>query len=92
MLNASQKAELEKRLADFETISSDQVVVATLVTLGSNNLEDYANRLFRHWQLGQAQENNGVLLLIVRDDRKIRIEVGYGLEGTLTDALSQGHH
>ena len=89
MLNASQKAELEERLAEFERKSSDQLVVATLVTLGSQNLEDYANRLFRHWQLGQAQENNGVLLLIVRDDRKIRIEVGYGLEGTLTDALSK---
>jgi len=89
MLDTSQKAAMETRLAEFEAISSDQVVVATLVTLGGNNLEDYANRLFRHWQLGQAEENNGVLLLIVRDDRKMRIEVGYGLEGTLTDALSR---
>src|SRR5262249_2938254 len=48
-------------------------------------LEDYANRLFRAWGLGRAGENNGVLLLVAKNDRKMRIEVGYGLEGTLTD-------
>ena len=76
-------------LEAFEQRSSDQVVVATIVTLGGENLEDYANRLFREWQLGQKGINNGVLFLIAKDDRKIRIEVGYGLEGTLTDALSK---
>ncbi|TIN17908.1 MAG: YgcG family protein, partial [Mesorhizobium sp.] len=48
-------------------------------------IEPYANRLFRFWKLGQAKENNGVLLLVAPNDRKMRIEVGYGLEGTLTD-------
>lgn len=89
MLDQATRELLENELAAFEAKSSDQVVVATIPTLADENLEDYANRLFRHWQLGQAGENNGVLLLVARDDRKIRIEVGYGLEGTLTDALSR---
>ncbi len=89
LLSPAEKQELENSLAAFEAKSSDQVVVATLASLNGENLEDYANRLFRHWQLGQAGENNGVLFLIARDDRKLRIEVGYGLEGTLTDGLSK---
>ena len=89
LLNANEKALLESRLAAFEERSSDQVVVATIATLDGENLEDYANQLFRYWQLGQANENNGVLLLVARDERKLRIEVGYGLEGTLTDAISK---
>ena len=52
-------------------------------------IEDYANRLFRHWQLGQKGKDNGALLLVAPKERKVRIEVGYGLEGALTDALSK---
>ncbi|MBL8584656.1 MAG: TPM domain-containing protein, partial [Rhizobiaceae bacterium] len=51
-------------------------------------IEPFANRLFRAWNLGQAGEDNGILLVVARDDRKVRIEVGYGLEGTLTDLHS----
>jgi uncharacterized protein len=89
LLDPAQEAAIEARLAAHEAKSSDQVVVATIPTLGGAVLEDYANRLFRHWGLGQAGENNGVLLLVARDDRKIRIEVGYGLEGALTDAAAR---
>jgi uncharacterized protein len=51
-------------------------------------VETYANGLFRAWKLGQAQKNNGVLLVVAPAEHKVRIEVGYSLEGTLTDALS----
>ncbi len=89
LLTSAQKTALTQTLEAFESKSSDQIVVTTIVTLNGENLEDYSNRLFRKWQLGQADENNGVLLLISKNDRKIRIEVGYGLEGVLTDALSK---
>lgn len=89
LIGSAARSRLEAELAAFEEKSSDQVVVATITSLNGAVLEDYANGLFRHWQLGQAQENNGVLLLIAFADRKIRIEVGYGLEGILTDAYSR---
>jgi len=85
LIDDAGRAAIEEKLAAHEAQSSDQVVVATIATLNGDILEDYANRLFRHWGLGRAGQDNGVLLLIVRDDRKVRIEVGYGLEGTLTD-------
>jgi uncharacterized protein len=89
LLPPADKSALIAKLKAFEDRSSDQVVVATIASLDGANLEDFANQLFRHWQLGQADEDNGVLLLVARGDRKIRIEVGYGLEGILTDALSR---
>lgn len=85
LIDAASERALTDRLAAFEARSSDQIVVATVPDLGGEAIEPYANRLFRHWNLGQAGENNGVLLLVSRDDRRMRIEVGYGLEGTLTD-------
>lgn len=89
LLPADAESQLVSELAEFEARSSDQVVVATIESLNGENLEDYANRLFRFWELGQDGLNNGVLFLIARNDRKIRIEVGYGLEGVLTDALAK---
>ncbi|HKR24244.1 MAG TPA: TPM domain-containing protein, partial [Allosphingosinicella sp.] len=67
---------------------SRQLVVATVPDLQGHEIADYANRLFRTWRLGQGEANNGVLLLVAVAERKVRIEVGYGLEGVLTDALS----
>ena len=64
-------------------------VVATVPTLGGQEIEPYANELFRIWKLGEKVKNNGVLLIVAPNERKVRIEVGYGLEGTLTDALSK---
>ena len=89
LLDPSAEAALTERLAAFEATSSDQVVVVTVPDLGGYEVADYANRLARQWAIGQAGEDNGVVLLVSRDDRKVRIEVGYGLEGTLTDALSR---
>ena len=85
MIDPATKAALERTLADFEKTSSDQIVVATIPSLDGEEIEPYATRLFRLWKLGRAKENNGVLLLVALNDRKMRIEVGYGLEGTLTN-------
>ncbi|MBN9274256.1 MAG: YgcG family protein, partial [Mesorhizobium sp.] len=85
LIDAATKVLLTQKLADFEAKGSDQIVVATIPSLDGEEIEPYANRLFRFWKLGQAKENNGVLLLVAKNDRKMRIEVGYGLEGTLTD-------
>lgn len=88
IIDPSQLQQLTQKLADFEAKSSDQVVVVTVPSLNGEDIESYSNRLFRTWALGQKQENNGVLLVVAPNDRKVRIEVGYGLEGTMTDALS----
>ncbi|MBY0296896.1 MAG: TPM domain-containing protein [Methylobacterium sp.] len=89
LLTAAQRADLDAKLKAHEDRTSDQVVVATVRSLQGTSVEDYANRLFRAWKLGQAKTNNGVLLLVAPAERKVRIEVGYGLEGALTDALSK---
>jgi|FEC22Drversion2_1045045.scaffolds.fasta_scaffold01421_11 uncharacterized protein len=79
---------LEPRLAELEQKSGIQLVVATVKSLEGQEIEPYANELFRFWKLGEKQKNNGVLLLVAPNERRVRIEVGYGLEGTLTDAIS----
>lgn len=89
ILPADVRTRLIAQLAAFEEKSSDQIVVATIPTTGEWTIEHYANLMFRRWGLGQAEENNGVLLLVSVNDRKLRIEVGYGLEGVLRDALSK---
>ena len=89
ILSPATKASLESQLADLERKSTIQLVVATIPSLAGQDVETYANTLFRHWSLGQAQKNNGVLFVIAPSDHKMRIEVGYGLEGTLTDATSK---
>jgi uncharacterized protein len=82
------RIELEAKLKNLEGKSGIQVVVATVKSLEGSDVETYANQLFRNWRLGEAKKNNGVLLLVAPNEHKVRIEVGYGLEGTLTDALS----
>ena len=80
---------LEQKLVALEEKSGIQFVVATLSSLQGQEVEPYANELFRHWALGEKTKNNGVLLVVAPKEKKVRIEVGYGLEGTLTDALSK---
>jgi uncharacterized protein len=89
ILSSGAKAALEPKLADLEAKSGIQLVVATVSSLEGEEIEPYANALFRAWQLGEADKNNGVLLLVAPNEHRVRIEVGYGLEGTLTDALSK---
>ena len=88
IIDPAERQSLTQKLADFEAKSSDQVVVVTVPSLNGEDIETYSNRLFRAWALGQKQENNGILLVVAPNDRKVRIEVGYGLEGVMTDALS----
>jgi uncharacterized protein len=85
---APAKASIEAKLQNLEDKSSIQLVVATVSSLEGGDIESYANGLFRAWKLGLAKKNNGVLFLIAPNERKMRIEVGYGLEGVLTDAVS----
>src|SRR5262245_59902904 len=80
---------LETKLRELEDKSGIQLVVATVNSLEGGDIETYANQLFRTWKLGEAQKNNGVVLLFAPNEKRVRIEVGYGLEGTLTDALSK---
>jgi len=89
ILDASQRAALTQKLSDLETKSTDQLVVVTLKSLQGTSIEDYGYQLGRQWQIGQKGKNNGVLLIVAPSERKVRIEVGYGLEGTLTDAISR---
>jgi len=79
---------LNKKLADFEEQTTNQIAVLIIPTLEGDNLEDYSIRLADKWKVGQKGKDNGVILLIVKGDRKIRIEVGYGLEGVLPDGLA----
>jgi uncharacterized protein len=88
ILSAAARAELEQLLAAHEEATSNQVVVVSLESLQGHAIEDYGYQLGRYWGIGQAGRDNGVLLIIAPAERKVRIEIGYGLEGTLTDALA----
>jgi uncharacterized protein len=77
--------QLDTTLADYQQRSGNQIAVAVVKTTGDTSLEDYSIDLARKWGVGQKGKDNGVLLLIAYDDRKVRIEVGRGLEGQLTD-------
>lgn len=89
LLSASDRAALTETLAGLEAKTTAQLVVVTLKSLQGSAVEDYGYQLGRHWQIGQKDKNNGVLLIVAPIDRIVRIEVGYGLEGTLTDALTK---
>jgi uncharacterized protein len=89
VLDQSARAGLEQKLADFEAKTTGQLVVVTLKSLQGTSVEDYGYQLGRHWGIGQKEKNNGALLIIAPNERKARIEVGYGLEGQLTDAVSR---
>ena len=88
LLNASQTQQLERMLADFEQRTSNQVVVLTVPSLDGETVEGYSIQVAEKWKIGQAGKDNGVILLVAPKERKARIEVGYGLEGALTDAES----
>lgn len=88
ILQPAEIAALDAKLAGLEAQSQRQMVVATVPSLGGGEIDDYANKLFRAWGIGDKQRNDGLLLLIAPTEHKVRIEVGYGLEGIVTDAVS----
>jgi uncharacterized protein len=89
VLSASTQSELTDMLAAHERATGQQVVVVTLDSLQGYTIEDFGYQLGRNWGIGQKGKNTGALLVVAPKEHKVRIEVGYGLEGTLTDATSR---
>jgi uncharacterized protein len=89
LLSEADEEQLTADLKALEDKSSDQLVVVTLPSLQGYTIEDFGYQLGRYWGIGTAKLNNGVLLIVAPNEHKVRIEVGYGLEPTLTDALSK---
>src|SRR5581483_4410801 len=89
ILDGTTRSSLTQKLADLETKTTTQLVVVTLNSLQGTTIEDFGYQLGRNWGIGQKGVNNGALLIVAPTERKVRIEVGYGLEGTLTDAISK---
>ncbi|ASK33183.1 TPM domain-containing protein [Alloalcanivorax mobilis] len=88
LLNPAQEQALDTRLAEAEATTSNQLVVLTVPDLQGYDIADYGYQLGRAWGIGQKGRDNGVVLIVAPAERQVRIEVGYGLEGALTDALS----
>jgi len=89
LLSASQKTRLEEKLIHYADTTSTQIVVATITSLEGRNINFYAAQWAQKWGIGQKGKDNGVLFLIAKDDRKMAIQVGYGMEHLLTDAISR---
>jgi uncharacterized protein len=88
VIDPATEADLDQRLDQLEQKTSSEVAVVTVASLDGVSVEDYAERLFRDWGIGQARSDNGVLVLVAPNEREMRIEVGYGLEGILPDGLA----
>jgi uncharacterized protein len=88
ILSDSANSMLSGQLKEHEDRTTNQVVVLTIQTLDGESIEDFANKVFNDWGLGQKGKDNGILIVVVPDDRSMRIEVGYGLEGTLPDVYA----
>ncbi|WP_436355623.1 TPM domain-containing protein [Brevundimonas sp. CEF1] len=88
LLSPEQEQTLTGKLATLEQQTGDQLVVVTLPSLQDQEIEDFGYQLGRHWGIGQKENDGGALLIVAPNERKVRIEVGYGLEGVLTDAYS----
>lgn len=88
LLSQTVELKLEQFLREFENSDSTQIVVLTVPSLEGEALGEFSLRVFENWKIGQLGKDNGALLLVTKQERKIRIEVGYGLEGKLTDLLS----
>jgi uncharacterized protein len=85
VLSPDEEARLERKLVAYDDSTSNQVAILTIKTLDGYPIEEYALKIFRDWQIGNKNTNNGVLIVAAIEDRQIRIEVGYGLEGAIPD-------
>jgi uncharacterized protein len=85
VLSPEQESALERKLVAYDDSTSTQIAVVLVSTLNDYPIEEYALNLFRTWGIGNAKTNNGILLLAAIEDRRVRIEVGYGLEGAVPD-------
>lgn len=88
MISSADKQIIEEKLSNFQKQTGNEISVVTIQNLGGDTIENFAVNLFKDWGIGKTREDNGALLLVSRDDREMRIEVGYGLEPVLTDASS----
>ncbi|MFZ2152612.1 MAG: TPM domain-containing protein [Microgenomates group bacterium] len=79
------EAQLDQQISDFQKKTSIEIAVVTVASLDGTTVDDYAVKLFEKWGIGQAKKDNGLLFLIAPNEKKVRLEVGYGLEGTITD-------
>lgn len=89
LLSGYEKNALEQKLIDYADSTSTQIVVATVKTINGEDIAFYATKWAQEWGIGQANEDNGVLILVAKDDRKLWITTGYGVEHLLTDALAK---
>lgn len=88
ILSEGEESALEQKLQGYEDTTTTQMVVVTVPSLSDYEIEDYANRLFNKWEIGTKDKDNGLLILIAPNDRRLRIEVGYGLEGRIPDLFA----
>ena len=88
IMSEATRNSLSEKLKDHEARTTNQVVILTVPSLEGESIEDYAYKVFNEWKLGQEDKDNGILIVVVPDERRMRIEVGYGLEGTLPDILA----
>jgi uncharacterized protein len=88
MMSPSAKAELENELRAFEQTDSTQIVILTIPSLEGEVIEDFSIKVADSWKIGQAGKDNGIIFIVAKQDRKMRIEVGRGLEGKLTDLMA----
>lgn len=88
-LSQDQQAALDSKLRDFETRKGSQIAVLIVPTTAPESIEQFSIRVAEAWKIGRKKVDDGAILLVAKDDRKLRIEVGYGLEGALTDATSR---
>jgi len=88
MISPSAKTELEKELRSFEKTDSTQIVILTIPSLEGEVMEEFSIRVAEAWKIGQKGKDNGIIFIVAKQERKMRIEVGRGLEGRLTDLMA----